>query len=93
MTTCEMPIQEKKKAIKAALKGCRKMSHSTEAQLEALGIHVENSKKHVKLYCNGKFYTMPSTASDWRAGANLASVICRELEKESLQGEREKKNL
>lgn len=79
MITYEMTTQERKKVIKALFKGYRKMSHSMEKELEALGIRVERSKNHVKLYNNGKLYTAPSSASDWRSGANLASVICREM--------------
>lgn len=79
MTDCEMTIQERKQAIKALFKGYRRMSHSMEMELEALGIRVERTKNHVKLYSNGRLYTAPSSASDWRSGANLASVICREM--------------
>ena len=79
MITYEMTTQERKQAIKALFKGYRKMSRSMERELEALGIHVERSKHHVKLYNNGKLYTAPSSASDWRSGANLASIICREM--------------
>lgn len=79
MTTCEMSIQERKQAIKAIFKGYRKMSHSMEEELEQLGIRVERTKNHIKLYCDGKLYTAPSSASDWRSGTNLASVICREM--------------
>lgn len=79
MISCEMTAQERKQTIKTLFKGYRKMSRSMEKDLEALGIHVERTKKHVKLYCDGKLYTISSSASDWRSGANLASVICREM--------------
>ena len=74
-----MSAEEKKKAIKGILKGYRRMTKAMEMELEALGIRVVRSKKHIKLYSNGKLYAAPSSSSDWRAGANLASVICREL--------------
>lgn len=79
MITCDMSIQERKQAIKALLKGYRRMSRSMEKELESLGIQVERTKNHVKLYCDGRLYTAPSSASDWRSGANLASIICREM--------------
>ena len=77
--TCDMTIQERKQAIKALFKGYRRMSRSMEKELESLGIQVERTKNHVKLYCDGRLYTAPSSASDWRSGANLASIICREM--------------
>ena len=56
------------------------MTRSIEKDLASIGIQVKRTKKHVKLHYKGKLlYTAPSSASDRRAGANLASVICREL--------------
>lgn len=71
--------QERKKAIKTLFKGYRRMTRSMEIELDQLGIRVERTKNHVKLYFCGKLYTAPSSASDWRTGANLASIICREM--------------
>lgn len=79
MITCEMTTQERKQAIKTLFKGYRRMSRSMEKDLEALGIRVERTKNHVKLYCDSRLYTAPSFASDWRSGTNLASIICREM--------------
>lgn len=79
MNAKEMNAQEKKRAVKSILKGYRRISRSMEMDLESLGIQVVRTKKHVKLYSNGKLYAAPSSCSDWRSGANLASVICRDM--------------
>ena len=74
-----MTVERRKQAIKTLLKGYRRMSLGMERELAELGIRVERTKNHVKLYCDGRMYTAAATASDWRTGANLASLICRDL--------------
>ncbi|MGN9154663.1 hypothetical protein ACTM9K_13600 [Bariatricus sp. HCP3S3_E12] len=79
MVVYELTSQEKKKYIKQLLKGYRKMTKDIEVSLEAIGFQVEHTKNHVKLFYNGKLFSCPSTASDFRSGMNLATVICREI--------------
>ena len=55
------------------------MTRTLEKELKSMGIHVEHSHKHLKLYGFGKMYIAPVSASDFRSGRNLASLICREL--------------
>lgn len=74
-----MTVESRKQAIKKLLKGYRRITQSMEGELRELGIRVERTKNHVKLYCDGRMYTTSATASDWRTGANLASLICRDL--------------
>ena len=59
------------------------MSPYIEKEFKALGIQVQHTKNHIKLYYNGKLYIAPSSASDWRSGANLASKICRDIRHET----------
>lgn len=79
MVVYELTSQEKKKYIKQLLKGYRRMTKDLEKSLESIGFQVERTKNHVKLFYNGKLFSCPSSASDSRAGMNLATVICREL--------------
>lgn len=81
MSAQKMTTREQKEKIKGLFKGYRRMSAAMERELEALGFCVVRTRKHIRIYCNGKRITAPTSASDWRSGPNLASVICRELEK------------
>ena len=72
-----LSIQEKMNEIKKIFKGYKKMNRDMEKKLEDLGFEVEHTKKHIKIFYEGKLFTCPSTASDFRSGMNLATVICR----------------
>ena len=79
MARGQLSSQEKKKYIKQLFRGYRKMTKDMEMILTSIGIRVEYSKKHIKLFYNGKVFLCPSSASDFRSGMNLASIICREI--------------
>lgn len=79
MSNSLLSIQEKKKHIKKLFKGYKKMNRDIEVKLEALGFEIEYTKKHIKLCYDGKIFICPSTASDFRSGMNLATIICRTI--------------
>lgn len=74
-----MSAEEQKRAIKRIFRGYRGMTNSIEKELNDVGVEVQRTKKHVKMYCDGKMYITATSASDHRAGANIASVICRDI--------------
>lgn len=74
-----MTVDEKRKIVKRLFKGYKKMTHDLEHSLREMGIQVEYSKKHIKLFYNGKLLICPSSASDSRSGINLATIICHEI--------------
>ena len=74
-----MTADEKRKIVKQLFKGYKKMTRDLEHSLEEMGIQVEHTKKHIKLFYNGKLFTCPSSASDYRSGMNLATIICHEI--------------
>ena len=76
---CRMTEQEKKQYIKKLFKGYRSMSRSMERELEMLGMRVQRTKNHIKLYYNGKLFICSASATDFRSGRNLASDICRSM--------------
>lgn len=74
-----MSAEEKRKTVKKLFRGYKKMTRELERSLNEIGIQVEYTKKHIKLYYNGKLFTCATSASDHRAGLNLASVICHAI--------------
>lgn len=79
MSTCSLSIQGKKKHIKQLFRGYKKMNRDLELKLEALGFKVEHTKKHIKLFYDDQLFICPSSASDFRSGMNLATIICRAI--------------
>lgn len=74
-----MTANEKRKIVKQLFRGYKKMTRDLEHSLEEIGIQVEYTKKHIKLFYKGKLFTCPSSASDYRSGMNLAAIICHEI--------------
>ena len=77
--SAKLTIQEKKKSIKKLFKGYKKMNRDFEQRLEDFGFKIEYTKKHIKLFYENKLFICPSTASDFRSGMNLATIICQEI--------------
>lgn len=68
-----------KQLIKQLFKNYKKMDRGFIRKLESVGFHVERTSKHVKLYYNDKLFICPASASDYRGGRNLASIICNAI--------------
>lgn len=79
-----MTVDEKKVYVKNLLKNYKKMNKKLERNLESIGIRVETSKKHLKIYCGNKLFICSSSVSDYRSGRNLASMICQELDYQNM---------
>lgn len=65
-----------KRAIKQLFKNYKRMDRNFRCQLTSYGFEVRRTSKHVKLFYHGRLFICPSSASDYRGGRNLASVIC-----------------
>lgn len=80
-----MSTEEKKMLIKTTLKSYVRMTKKVKQCLTRAGIKIENAGSHyilkVENQNNGNkgIFVLPSTSSDWRAGRNLSSEICRFL--------------
>lgn len=75
-----MSEKERKKQLKAILKGYRRMNKGIRRALEELGIHVETTGgNHYKLYdtVQDKFVIMSKTPSDTHVGLYTAMELCR----------------
>ena len=81
--SAKMSVEEKKKYVRQLFKGYKKMTHSLQKELKAIGIRVEYGKKHIKLFYNDKLFICSCSGSDYRSGMNLASAICRVIKNES----------
>lgn len=66
-----------KETLKLLFKNYRRMDRRLCSQLKKMGIEVEKGKKHWILHVNGNCFTCSSTASDHRAGINLAQSMAR----------------
>lgn len=71
--------KNQKNMLKQTFKNYRNMTASTKRTLASMGIQAEKRKKHWILKYGNKIFICPTTASDHRAGMNLALEICREL--------------
>lgn len=76
----QMSTQQKKQYIKKLFKTYHGMDMKLRRSLEMLGIRVEISKKHIKLYYEDKLFICPRSPSDFRSGRNLATVICHKID-------------
>ena len=78
----EMTAKEKKRYLKNLFRGYRGMTRELEQSLLELGVRVERTRKHIKLYYNDKLFTCPSSPSDARAGLNFATNLCRAIKEQ-----------
>ena len=78
----KMTAKEKKRYIRSLFRGYRAMTQELEQSLSELGVRVEHTRKHIKLYYNGRLFTCPSSPSDARAGLNFAANLCRAIKEQ-----------
>ena len=67
----------KKREFYSILKDYKKMNKRTKSKLNGLGVEVNKSTNHYKLYYNGQLFILGSSPSDHRAGRNVASLLAR----------------
>lgn len=67
----------KKREFYSVLKDYKKMTKRTENKLNNLGVDIENTANHYKLYYNGQLFILGKTPSDHRAGRNVASLLAK----------------
>lgn len=75
-------IKIRKEKLKSALSDSRGLDSKTFQILTELGFKVEDDRRHHKITYFGDdrlSFTMSKTASDWRAGKNLASDIVKKI--------------
>lgn len=75
-------IEIRKKKVKDLLSQTDKLTAKIEKELSDLGFSITSDGKHHKLTYFGDqrlVFSMAKTASDWRAGMNLASDISRKV--------------
>lgn len=75
-------IDKRRHALKQAISNSEDLDAKTEKILKDLGFSITSSGKHHKLvYFSDPRYTltMAKTASDWRAGKNMAGEILRKI--------------
>lgn len=73
---------ERKERLKSVLSGSEGLDAKTRKALNDLGFSISSDGKHHKLVYFGDerlAFTMAKTASDWRAGKNMASDISRKI--------------
>ena len=71
-------IRVLREKLKNVLRGYRRMTKSIKKELSDLGFIVKIGKTHHKVYHVSnldKFYTISATASDNRAGLNIALTL------------------
>lgn len=81
LTSSEEMISRKEK-LKSVLSGTDGLDAKTRKVLNELGFSITSDGKHHKLVYFGDerlTFTMAKTASDWRAGKNMASDISRKV--------------
>ncbi len=80
-----MKVNDRKMIIKSALRSYVRMTKNVRKSLKQAGITVENATSHYILKVENQnnntkgIFFLPSTSSDWRAGRNISSEICRFL--------------
>lgn len=65
--------------LKDCLNGYRRMTASVKRRLTRMGFRVVEGKKHIKIYWGGhaRCCVVSKTASDYKAGLNMASELYR----------------
>ena len=68
-----------KKELVSLFRGYKKMDSHFQKKLIDMGFEVVPCKKHYKLYFNKHLFILSSTASDYRCGRNMVSLIAKTL--------------
>ena len=68
-----------KKELVSLFRGYKKMDSHFQKKLIDMGFEVVPCKKHYKLYFNNHLFILSSTASDYRCGRNMVSLIAKTL--------------